>query len=598
MDKRGVARSEASRDFQYARWQASLEVLAARLTGKSAELLAFNEVADKLREVGRTSRGIQQIPVEAIVGSVGRTSDFTRTFLPRLEEDQNRWVNVRTAASHVADLPPIEVYQIGNAYFVADGNHRVSIARRQGISYIDAYVTEVRTRVPLTPDVQPDDLIIKAELAAFLEYTRLDELQPGADFQVSVPGQYTHLENLIEVHRYFQEIIEARELSDREAVLHWYNNAYLPMIVAIREQGILRHFPGRTETDFYVWLATHRKMLEHELGWPIRPEVAVSRLVERIRPPAHGSLAQRMSRAVVNLVSSRSWPGQAASEAWNRERSLARYSGRLFSDVLVPLALPPTIGRPAPGWAAMGLALAVATAEQGQLCGLLFVPPGNPNAEMLISIVRQYFERTCFNANIQGTLAVEWGDPVGRICDRTAMLDIVVLCRDFLDGVQMDTGRGDLERFIRQSCRPILLADAEHKQLAQHALLVYDQAPQSQEALFLAAYLGEQWRTQLTVLTLGGSRSRSRNNSNNNPADRAREYLALHEIDAAFHLSSAGMDEAADLICQTATAAGCDLIVIGGYSRPRGFGRPATNARTPLLNQLLTNWQGMLLICP
>ncbi len=595
MDKRGVARSEASRDFQYARWQASLETLAARLTGKSAELLAFNEVTDKLREVGRASRGLQQIPVEAIVGSVGRTNDFTRTFLPRLEEDQNRWVNVRTAAHHVSDLPPIEVYQIGNAYFVSDGNHRISIARRQGVVYIDAYVTEVRTRVPLTPDVQPDDLIIKAELAAFLEYTRLDELHPEADFQVTVPGQYAHLENLIEVHRYFQELIEARDFSDREAVAHWYDNSYLPMIVAIREQGILRHFPGRTETDFYVWLATHRKMLEHELGWPIRPEVAVSRLVERIRPPAHGSLPQRMGRAVTNLVASRTWPGRAATEAWNRERSLARYSGRLFGDVLVPLALPPSIGRPAPGWAAMELALAVATAEQGQLCGLLFVPPGESGADTLISIVRQYFERACFNANIQGVLAVEWGDPVERICNRTTMLDLVVLCRDFLQGTQMNVERGNLERFIRQTCRPILLADTTHQQLPIHALLVYDHAPQSQEALFLAAYLGEQWQTQLTVMTLDNGRGRSRNND---PADRAQEYLALHEINAAFHHSAASAGEAALSIVEQATAAGCDLLIIGGYSRKGGFGRSTNNGRTPLLNHLLTHWEGMLLICP
>lgn len=595
MDKRDVARSEASRDFQYARWQASLEALAARLTGKSAELLAFNEVTDKLREVGRASRGLQQIPIASIVGSVGRTTDFTRTFLPRLDEDQNRWVNVRTASHHVSDLPPIEVYQIGDAYFVSDGNHRVSIARRQGIAYIDAYVTEVRTRVPLTAEVQPDELIIKAEQAAFLEYTRLDDLRPEADFRVSVPGQYAHLENLIEVHRYFQEIVEAHDFTDSEAVAHWYDNAYLPMIVAIREQGILRHFPERTETDFYVWLATHRKLLEHELGWPIRPEVAVSRLVERIQPPAQGNLHQRMSRAVVNLVSSRSWPGAAATEAWNRERSLARYSGRLFGDVLVPLALPPSIGRPSPGWAVMDLALAVVTVEGGQLCGLLFVPPGDSDADKLITIVRQYFEQACSNANVQGVLAIEWGDPVERICDRTAMLDLVLLCRDFPYGVQMGAEGGDLERFIRQSCRPVLLADAGQKQLARHAVLVYDQAPQSQEALFLAAYLGEQWQTQLTVVTRRNGRNRSRNND---PANRAQAYLALHEINATFHQTTGNVGEAAELIRQTATAAGCDLIIVGGYSRKGGFGRTANNSRTPLLNHLITHWEGMLLICP
>lgn len=594
-----ISRSEASRDFQQARWQASLEALTARLTGKSVELLAFNEVADKLREVGRTARGLQQIPVAAIVGSVGRTHDFTRTFLPRLDHDQNRWVNVYTAAHHVSDLPPIDVYQIGDAYFISDGNHRVSIARRQGVTFIDAYVTEVRTRVPLTPEVQPDDLIIMAEHATFLEHTRLDELYPYADFQVSVPGQYTHLENLIEVHRYFQEIVEARELSDREAVTHWYDNAYLPMIVAIREQGILRYFPGRTETDFHVWLATHRKLLEHELGWPIRPEVAVSRLVERIRPPQQGRLAQRMSRAVLDLVSPRPWPGPAASEAWTRERSLARYSGRLFADLLLPLALPPALGQAPPGWAAMDLALAIAASEQALLCGLLFVPPGEQQHDTLITIVRQHFEQTCRNAGIQGVMAVEWGNAVERICDRTAMLDLVVLCRDFPYGGHMnahrDTQGDDLELFIRRSCRPILLAGSEQKTLAHHALLVYDSEPQSQEALFLAAYIAEQWQTQLTVLALNNGRPRSRNDDTDK---HAQQYLALHEIEAAFYHTSTSAAEAADPICQTATAAGCDLIIVGGYSRRGGYGRATNSLRTPLLNHLLANWSGMLLICP
>jgi len=100
-------------------------------------------------------------------------------------------------------LPPIEVYQIGEVYFVQDGNHRVSVAYQLGARYIQAYVTEVQTRVPLTPDVQPVDLILMAEYADFLEGTRLDELRPGADLRTSIPGQYQALSEHIDVHRYY-----------------------------------------------------------------------------------------------------------------------------------------------------------------------------------------------------------------------------------------------------------------------------------------------------------------------------------------------------------------------------------------------------------
>ena len=163
-------------------------------------------MAQKLHLGGRAERGIQTIPVAAIVGSVGRYTDFTRTFLPRRSNDQQRWAGVKAALvdDNGAGLPPIDVYKVGEVYFVLDGNHRVSIARQEGLTHIDARVIEVRSPVPLTPDIQPDDLIIKAEYAEFLDHTRLNELRPQADFSVTAPGQYEKLNEHIAVHRYYR----------------------------------------------------------------------------------------------------------------------------------------------------------------------------------------------------------------------------------------------------------------------------------------------------------------------------------------------------------------------------------------------------------
>ncbi|NIU60739.1 MAG: universal stress protein, partial [Pseudomonas stutzeri] len=215
---------------------------------------------------------------------MGRYNDFTRSFLPRQDSDQERWAKVHVAATGLVGLPPIEVYQIGEAYFVLDGNHRVSVARQLGATHIQAYVTEVRTRVPLSPDVQPDDLILKAEYADFLEHTCLDEIRPEADLSVTAPGQYRVLEEHIEVHRYFMGLEQEREIPYEEAVGHWYDEVYLPVVQVIRERGILRDFPGRTETDLYLWLSEHRAALEQALGWEIEPEAAATDLAAQFSP--------------------------------------------------------------------------------------------------------------------------------------------------------------------------------------------------------------------------------------------------------------------------------------------------------------------------
>ena len=171
---------KAAEDFRRARQQVGLQGLLARWRGKSLDLLSFDDVRRQLRSYGQESRGLQEIPLDAIVGSVGRYQDFTRTFLPLLDDNQGRWARVLMAQTSVG-LPPISVYQIGVAYFVLDGNHRVSVARQMGSDSIEAYVTEVKTLVPLSPDDEADDIILKAEYADFLARTRLDVNLPDVD---------------------------------------------------------------------------------------------------------------------------------------------------------------------------------------------------------------------------------------------------------------------------------------------------------------------------------------------------------------------------------------------------------------------------------
>jgi len=84
--------------------------------------------------------GIQVVPVHAIIGSEGKATDFDMGFHPIKEASRERWVSLAMAYMACLPLPPVELIQIGDAYFVRDGHHRISVSRAFGQSSIDAEV--------------------------------------------------------------------------------------------------------------------------------------------------------------------------------------------------------------------------------------------------------------------------------------------------------------------------------------------------------------------------------------------------------------------------------------------------------------------------
>ena len=292
----------AAEDFRRARTRAVLEQIGARLRGESAALVCYDDVQDAVGADSRLARGLQDIPIDAIVGSVGRCTDFTRTFLPLRDETEGRWTRIERAVASLKGLPPIDVYKIGDVYFVLDGNHRVSVARQLGATHVEAYVTECHTKVPLSPDVRPEDLIVKAEYAEFLERTRLDELRPDVDLSISLAGRYRELEEHITVHRYFMGIDQEREIPYQEAAAHWYDTVYLPVVQVIREQDLLCDFPGRTEADLYLWLLNHRTELGQELERDVGTAEAAGDLTRRFSPKLQHTLARVLEKVRRTLV--------------------------------------------------------------------------------------------------------------------------------------------------------------------------------------------------------------------------------------------------------------------------------------------------------
>jgi len=66
-----------------------------------------------------------------------------------------RWEQLALAQRRGAAIPPIEVYRVGDQYFVSDGHRRVSIAAATGQQTIDAYVTEILTTVSPNSTTRP-----------------------------------------------------------------------------------------------------------------------------------------------------------------------------------------------------------------------------------------------------------------------------------------------------------------------------------------------------------------------------------------------------------------------------------------------------------
>ncbi|NOG52448.1 MAG: ParB N-terminal domain-containing protein [Chloroflexi bacterium] len=129
--------------FYKAKRRAMLHNLWARIRRKPVQLLAFSKVEARLRLNIQHDRGVQDIALHQIVGSVGRATEFSKRFLPMRERSKERWSRVYAQAISPEGLPPIDVYQVDDTYFVIDGNHRVSVTRELGAKTIQAHVIEL-----------------------------------------------------------------------------------------------------------------------------------------------------------------------------------------------------------------------------------------------------------------------------------------------------------------------------------------------------------------------------------------------------------------------------------------------------------------------
>lgn len=252
--------------FQSARARAFWQDMINHLRGKPAELLSFDDIKARLRLREESYKGLQEVQLDRIVGSVGRYRDFTNNFLPRNAKMQERWSRVYAAALTSEGWPPVELYKVDDVYFVRDGNHRVSVARQMGFKSIQAHVTELPTSIDLEPGMSWRELDKAEAYAAFLKETRLAQTRPHHQpIMLSEPSRYTDLLGHINLHHRALEM-EGKSCTFEQAAADWYDNVYRPAVTMIRKYEVLKHFSNRTEGDMYLWLVEHLSEVKAELG--------------------------------------------------------------------------------------------------------------------------------------------------------------------------------------------------------------------------------------------------------------------------------------------------------------------------------------------
>lgn len=540
----------ALRDFQRARKQAALQQVITRLRGQSNELLCYDTIRKQLKATGEPVKlGLQEIPLTKIVGSVGRYEDFTRSFLPKKDEDQDRWVGVKTAVQDMTGMPPIDVYQVGDIYFVQDGNHRVSIARQLGTDTISAYVTKVNTRVPLTSDDDPSEIICKAFYAEFLEETNLDTLYPDADLLMTFCDEYDLFLRQITVEKALlaeeQPHLSGEALWET-AVSNWYEKVYLPIIHIIREMGVLHRFPNRTEADMYLVLSERHEELVERLGWKVDMGTAVTDLID-----SHKKQKNLLNRWLTQLAPR--FDQGPEPGLWRRQQLARQRNNRLFEHMLVEVN-----GRD-DGWLLLDQFLDMAKFDQDHILGLHVVPDESFLNKKKIQKIRQKFQEKCHHANIKGELAIEVSpNPMRPFIERAAWADLIVVSNERPPAYEA-LPRLDpyIKQLVQHSPRPLLIVPSGGYVNFSKACLGYDGSAKANEALFMATYMASKWGTSLTVVTV------ETNNTTETQLNKAKEYIANHGVHATYVLGKSGIAEA---LIEEAEEHDCTYFVIGGFS--------------------------------
>ena len=262
----GFPRADVEDDFQRMRRRQVLARLAVKLRLEPDDvnlIIPFDEVIAALGYEGERPLGLKTIRLDTIVGTVDATRDFDRRFRPTSGRLRERWERLALAQRRGEPMPPIDVYKVGDLYFVRDGHHRVSIALATGQTTIDAYVTEVKTTVPAKGIRHRGDLVLKSDERLCLERV---PLPPDAMQRISFsdPWSYTELSEAVEAWGFRLMQHEHRFADRAEIAQRWFTEEYRPVVQMLKQADLLG---TGTEAEAYLRVARERYRLMRTHDW-------------------------------------------------------------------------------------------------------------------------------------------------------------------------------------------------------------------------------------------------------------------------------------------------------------------------------------------
>jgi hypothetical protein len=264
-----IASTQSEEDFTKAHNKAFFNEIQHFLNPEEATLLSLNDVKQLIKPKNETYIGMKTIEVSKVVGSEGRYNDFDNRFFPKNSHLRNRWQHVDEAAINSVVLPPIKVYELAGLYFVRDGNHRVSVAKARGTEFIDAEVVSLQSEVVLK---RPDNLkdvirqIINYEKRSFYAETAFGDITDYWCLDFSTTGCYDVIYNHILTHKYYLNLHKTEEVSLESAIISWFETVYVPVVVTIQKQKLMKSFKKQTISDLYVWIVRYWDDLKSKFG--------------------------------------------------------------------------------------------------------------------------------------------------------------------------------------------------------------------------------------------------------------------------------------------------------------------------------------------
>lgn len=534
----------------------------AGIQGRSLDLLPYDEISTKLRAVSQTDRGLQQVPLKDIVGSVSRLQDFDRNFLPLRDDDIYRWAGVKTAMTspHSTGVPPISLYQIGDAYFVLDGNHRVSIAKEMGMETIEAYVTEIKTKVPISSNLTSDELILKTAYVNFLEDTQIDHFLPGVDFSLHLVENYPLLKEHITVHQYYMGIENKRPVSFEEAALHWFDTIYSPVITIIESSGLHHAFRDLTLTDLYLWLLDQQNTLQEDLGIDVRPENVLDYAADKegIQPGSGWSTAEEQILQV--LLRTEDQPQNP-------------YQDCLFQHVTVALS------DEDPDWIALEQAIMVNRCPGGAIRGVHVASAAKQEPDKEVDACQQRFDRRLAEVGMNGKFFLRQGEPASALLEFSLLSDLLVLKLSHPPATSLvERISHGIITILQQSRRPVLFVKETPLQVSS-ILLPFDGGQRSKEALFIAAYYAARYGSQLNLLMV--TRGSEKDEVNRY---YAQTYLEKLGVKAEFYQGDA--ESFTKDVVSLAETLRVSTLILGGYENTSILDRVFSQSIDEILSQV------------